>query len=437
MNATWNRSALAAGQPSDPPATRQFLVQTVVLSTVLFNFALCFVNTTLFGIGADAVIAAEITLIGTAFGLIWDRGSTPYAILALLAAYFTAVMVIRNDFDAKILRDLLIPVVFFFLGRYLGQLRSADWLVSVLIIVALGASLFEWLAPDTYLRYFDVIHYYVSRGTLGAGDSDIAAGFFVSGTRPEERALLPFLGDHRASGIFLEPPSVGNFGAIVFAWVLLRDRHRLRALIAKSLAILTLVVLADARFGMYFCIFTLALYAAAPAVRPILLFIAPFLVPIALVTYAGIDWQDSWSNTILGRFLLAGNALSTLDPWQVFGLHATDVRTGASFAQGQLVDSGYAYLLANVGIVGLAGIWGWFVFAPASDKDAWRFKSFAAFYFIVLLTISASVFTIKTAALLWFLYGTLNNPNRALADLRGEGTLVQSGADNAPWLAYR
>ena len=321
-------------------ATRQRLVQVIVLATVLFNFVLCFVNTNLFGVGADVVIAAEITLIGMAFSLIWDRSNRLYAILLLLAAYFAAVMVIRNDFNPKIVRDLLIPIVFFFLGRYLGQLRSADRLVTLLIIIALGASLFEWLALDTYLHYFDVIHYYVARGTVLPGeDTSMAGGLFFNGVRAEARTLLPFLGDHRVSGIFLEPPSVGNFGVIAFAWVLLRDRQRFWIFVAKLIAIMTLIVLADARFGMYFCIFTLALYAAAPIIRPVMVFIVPFLAMIALVTYAGVNWQESWSNTILGRFLLAGNVLSTLDPWQVFGLHITDSSTeGASFSQGQMVD---------------------------------------------------------------------------------------------------
>ena len=58
-------------------------------------------------------------------------------------------------------------------------------------------------------------------------------------------------------------------------------------------------------------------------------------------------------------------------------------------------------------------MWAWFIYAPVRDRDVWRFKIFVAFYFIILLNISASVFTIKTAALLWFLYGTLNNPNCA------------------------
>jgi putative polymerase len=37
------------------------------------------------------------------------------------------------------------------------------------------------------------------------------------------RNLLPFLGNHRVSSIFLEPASAGNFGIIVFMWALVRS----------------------------------------------------------------------------------------------------------------------------------------------------------------------------------------------------------------------
>ena len=143
-----------------------------------------------------------------------------------------------------------------------------------------------------------MIRYYVARGTTDpqvAADGALVirgtdtAGLYVNGTRFQERTLLPFLGSHRVSGIFLEPVSVGNFGAIAFAWVLLRDRGRIWPLVAKTLAIVIILVLADARFGFFFCIFSLVLYLAAPIIRPTILFLAPFLAMIGLVAYAGAE----------------------------------------------------------------------------------------------------------------------------------------------------
>jgi putative polymerase len=417
MNVTWDPSADSIGEGIEARAKQTTMAAVVVFATALFNLVLCFVNTTLFGIGVNVVIGTEIALIGMALGLIWYRGYALYTIILMLTAYFFAVMLVRFEFDPKIARDLLIPIVFFFLGHYLGSFRSAGKLVTFLIFVALGFALFEWLALDTYLHYFDVIHYYAARGAEQSLEADPAAGLiikgtdssaglYINGTRFEARTLLPFLGEHRVSGIFMEPVSAGNFGAIAFAWVLLRDRHRVWTFIGKALAIATILVLADARFGFYLCIATVLIYLVAPVVRSTMLYIAPFLAVIALATYAALSWQGSWDNTITGRFLWAGHTIAALDALQLLGLQTSDF-----FTSGYAGDSGYGYALVKVGVVDLAAIWALFVYSPTLDADAWRFKNFIAFYIVFLLTISASLFSIKTSALMWFLYGTLNNPD--------------------------
>jgi putative polymerase len=416
MTAAWNSSAVSAAEQNYALAIGRTLAPLVILAAVLLNFALCFINTNVFKVNPSVVILSEIMLIAMAFSLIWYRSTVVYICFLVLSFYFFSVMLVRSDFDPKIIRDFLIPFVFFFLGYYLGSVRSCDRLVTLLILLALGSALFEWLALNTYLHYFDVIQYYVARGTTDpqvAADGALvirgtnSAGLYVNGTRFQERTLLPFLGSHRVSGIFLEPVSVGNFGAIAFAWVLLRDRGRIWPLVAKTLAIAIILVLADARFGFFFCIFTLVLYLAAPIIRPTILFLAPFLAMIGLVAYAGAHWQEAPSSELGGRLMHAADSLVALDPWQVFGSKISD-----GFLNGYTGDSGYGYVLVKVGLVGLIAIWALFVYAPVFDRDALRFKIFIAFYAVSLLSISASLFTIKTAALLWFLYGTLNSHER-------------------------
>ncbi|MGC2079545.1 MAG: surface polysaccharide polymerase [Xanthobacteraceae bacterium] len=416
MNTARNTSDVSAAEPNCAQPIGPTLAPLVVLAAVLANFGLCFVNTNVFKVNPSVVISCEIVLIAMAISLIWYRGAVLYIVFAALSVYFFSLMLVRTDFDPKIIRDLLIPFAFFFLGNYLGSLRSCDRLITVLILLTLGSALFELLALDTYLHYFDVIRYYVARGTTdphvvaeggliikGSG----TAGLYVNGTRFQDRTLLPFLGSHRVSGIFLEPVSVGNFGAIAFAWVLLRDRGRIWPLVAKTVAIAIILVLADARFGFYFCIFTLVLYLAVPVIRPTILFLAPFLVMIGLVAYAGGHWQEAPSSELAGRLMSAADSLVALDPWEVLGLRIND-----GFINSYSGDSGYGYVLGKVGLVGLIAIWALFVYAPVFDRDAWRFKVFVAFYAVSLLCISASLFTIKTAALLWFLHGTLNSHAR-------------------------
>ena len=109
--------------------------------------------------------------------------------------------------------------------------------------------------------------------------------------------------------------------------------------------------------------------------------------------------------------MFAGDLLRSLNPWQVFGLQTNDVA---------MEDAGYAYTFVSMGLVGAAVLWAVFAYSTVPDREAWRFKIFVALYIVILLTISTSLFTIKTAALLWFLLGTLINPNRD----RGQLSLV-------------
>jgi putative polymerase len=143
-----------------------------------------------------------------------------------------------------------------------------------------------------------------------------------------------------------------------------------------------------------------------------MLFLAPALIGIALSTYGYVNWAEQWDNTMSGRLLFAGQSLATLSPLQVLGLQLSDV-----FASGYSGDSGYGYVLVKVGLIGIAAVWALFVYAPVFDIDTWRFKVFIACYTAFLLIISTSLFSIKTAALLWFLYGTLHNRTNPAAAL--------------------
>jgi putative polymerase len=413
----WNRSTSPVDEVRDRDGISVWLAFAVTAAAVLYNFALCFVNTRLHAITPGVAIATEIALIGAALALIWNRTYTLYAIVLPIAAYFYVIMIIRGQLDPKILRDVLIPIAFLILGSHLGTLRSADRLVTFLIFVALGAALFEWLALDTFVRYFDVDHYYIARGTIRLDSTEAQSSYngFFNSTRFSGRTLLPFLGDHRVSTVFLEAPSVGNFAAIVFAWLALRPK-RAWSFLVKVIAVSALIVLADARFGLYFCALIFLAYATNLRARPIMLFVAPFLAMTALLAYGSTQGYGAFGNDLLGRLFHASPILSHLDVAQVFGLQAaSDVSTGVQFASDPINDSGYAYVLTKIGLLGAALLWALFVCSPVAEQPAKRFKIVIALYYVFLLSLSATAFTIKTAALLWFLYGTLSRRDQSFA----------------------
>lgn len=369
----------------------------VVLATLLFNMALAFANTQGFPIREIHVVAAELALVGSAFLLVWNRSEAFYAIAAALGGWLVFAMVMRGGFEPKVVRDAFIPLLFYLLGRYRGSPESADRLVAAALAIVSAVALFEWLFLDAFLRLVDVLGYYVARGSIDPSEAGEEAGLFISGLRFEGRTLLPFLGEHRVSSVFLEPVSLGNFAPIVFAWVLLRDRSRPLALIGKTALVAMLLVLGDARFGIYLCALVVVVYLVAPLVRPGVVFAAPFVVAVALVVHAGMNVGVPWDNSFTGRLLFSGRLLSTLDVAQMLGLEASTV---------DFVDSGYATVVSQFGLFGAAGLWAVYVFgAPAATADAWRYKLFVCAYLVLLLSISTSLLTIKTAALLWFLAG--------------------------------
>ena len=121
----------------------------------------------------------------------------------------------------------------------------------------------------SFLKVFGVAEYYVARGTLEVSDwaLDVSQGLMVSGFRPgdEGRSLLPFLGDHRVSSLFLEPSSLGNFGALVTLWAVVRSRMEGRLFLWCGLGGLTLLtVLSDTRFDAYFLVLGVLVLIAPP-----------------------------------------------------------------------------------------------------------------------------------------------------------------------------
>jgi putative polymerase len=394
-----------AGRSADGLRLRRVAMVAIVLAATTFNFVLCFVNTSLLHVSSAGVVLCEIALVGMALLAIIDRSKLVVALLAGCVLYWVFIATVQGAFDPKPLRDMVIPLVFYAAGRALGTPRDADRLVAAAVAVVLAVGVFEFLFLPLYIHYFDVLGYYVSRGTVSASQAEVASDrLFVSGMRYEGRTLLPFLGEHRASSVFLEPVSVGNFGAIAWAWVLLRNWGRPLATALKLTPILAIFVLADARFGLMISLATTVAYVGARHVRWPVLLLAPFLVivALALVGYAYPDLP--WDNTLRGRLLLSGQFLQKLTIPDVFAL----VRVG-----GFLSDSGYAYTLTQIGLVGFALLWSAFVLAPCHSLAAWRYRLFAALYVVALLTISDSIYSIKTAALLWFLLGVLAYPARA------------------------
>ena len=397
--------AATAALPAATTNTRARILSAVVLGAILFNFALCFVNTNIFRTGAGIVIGCAMALIGVTLALLLTRSFDLFVILGVYVAYTLFLAALQGSFDPKPARDLMIPVIFYFAARELGSREDGDRLVWASVWIVLVVGLFEYGFLKQFVRLFDILGYYVSRGTVQAAAAELSGDrLFASGMRYEGRTLLPWLGEHRVSSVFLEPVSVGNFGAICFSWIVLRNWGRPLRMLLRLLPVIAIFTLADARFGLSISLLSFIAFAFAGLTGRVLVAVAPFVMIVTLA-WIGYTWPDvAWDNTLRGRVLLGGQFLSKLDAYDMFALVPNFAFTA---------DSGYAYTLVKIGLAGFAGMWLLFAFAPARDNVSWRYRVFVAIYVTLLLVISNSIYSIKTAALLWYLVGALDAPLRS------------------------
>ncbi|RYC25773.1 UDP-phosphate alpha N-acetylglucosaminyltransferase [Ciceribacter ferrooxidans] len=410
------RAAEALAAPLSPEGTgmgpgwvsraRHNIAVFTVMGGLTFNLFLCLVNTRVTGIRDSHVMLFEMLLIGSAFLAAFTRKLDIYLVLALYVSYMVLLFALRGAVDLKALRDILIPIAFYFMGTRVQDLRLADRLVTASIAVVVVFGLFEYLLTDLYLDFFNVLGYFIARGTVTPEEAFGATrGLFISGMRPEPRSLFSFLGQHRVSSVFLEPVSAGNFGAIVFAWALFRADMRYRFVVMAG-AILT-VILADARFGFFTCVLMTLMTPFYRIVPKTIWLALPFLMLAVIAVYGLATGTEGGANDVGGRLKVTAGILTHLDLPVVLGIAVTDQFTA---------DSGLAYTLTKFGLFGFIALWALMVMAPIRDAKAWSFHSMVIIYLLLLMVISNSLYSIKTAALLWFILGTADRIDwRALA----------------------
>ncbi|WP_346900475.1 UDP-phosphate alpha N-acetylglucosaminyltransferase [uncultured Roseibium sp.] len=356
---------------------------------------LAVVNTNITGIRDSHVMLSEMVLISVGLLLALDRRASLYIVLTLYLSYMAFILSLRPELDLKAIRDILIPLVFYSLGRKVERIEDADRIVFLSAYLVLTVGLFEFLFLDLYTSFVNIFEYYVARGTLTA-DSNFVEGsnLFISSTRIGGRNFLPFLGNIRASSVFLEPVTMGNYGAFLCLWAFFRRDMAWRWLL---LALgFTVIILGDARFGLFV---TFALFAVGLVHRALpraVLWLAPFFVALLLILYGGWTNQVHWEDNLPGRVLSSAMIMAKLD-WRAYLGIALDL----PFVD----DNGYAYSFSQIGVVGAAFLWAIYIFASSHSEDAGKFKALATVFICLLLVVSNSIYSIKLAALFWFCAG--------------------------------
>jgi putative polymerase len=391
---------------------------SIVIVATCFNMALCFVNTRHWvTIGTAQVIVTQIVILAAV--LLRVRHLIGSALLAgslLSLACVVALKLLNPDIDLKILYDLSLIPAFMLLGT-MSPIRQANRLVQTLLVIVVTFGLFELLFPQWFEGAFDIWDYFTNKGTLGVDQVNYSdTKLFVSGERPPDagRTLLPAIfGSHRVSSVFLEPVSMGNFPIICLAWFLsVRSMTGLSWGISVA-ASLFCIVLPDSRFAMG-CLAVMVGLRLLPWHRSA--WVAGLLPLIALVVLValgevnpttGLPWISS--DDFGGRLLFSGRLLSifTWSDWLALAP-----------SPNYTADTGYAYLINNAGMPLVLGLWLALLLTRPATPEAATLRGMLAIYVATSLCVGASMFSIKTAALCWFLYGAANGTPEA-RHLRG------------------
>jgi hypothetical protein len=137
-------------------------------------------------------------------------------------------------------------------------------------------------------------------------------------------------------------------------------------------------------------------------------------MPLSLLASTLVSMGSSnYSDTLEGRLSKTVNALEHLDWNAISGMMA--------FRAPGFADSGYAYVIYASSIAGMIVLW-LFVSLVASQDEPKLFRCnlLLNLYIFSSLTVSGnSVFSIKTAALLWLLVGNLRGEALATEAAKG------------------
>ncbi|MGP1718130.1 MAG: hypothetical protein ACTS9Y_13200 [Methylophilus sp.] len=370
----------------------------LLFSALLYQAFFCFVNTHFFRITPSLLMLTEIVLL-TGVVAFFIRGPISLKMLSLLVLVFAnafLLVIFQQHFDPKTIRNLMIPILIIWLGAQYNNKISPDQLLKYFTYIVIAVGLVEFILPAVYRIFFNVIEYQVATGRA----SDIAieysqGGFSMNGTRWGGRHLLPFLGDHRTSSVFLETVNMGNFGVLIACWGL--SKKDIKSGLFFIAAAFAVAVLADSRFASTLITILLILRFLLPLkALEITSYLSPFLILLfCFYLYTPINMDDF--KTRLGT---TGYYILNFKASEFFGL--------SNYHYSMFVDQGYAYLIHFTGLTLPLIMWFSFCRLNMATNEGRIFKSLFGVLVAANLAISGdSIFSFKWVPIAWFLLGTL------------------------------
>ena len=394
-----NYGSSAKGSEANTDRLSSFSI-FLLFAAVLYQAFFCFMNTNIAPINAGYLMLTEVILMGiVTINFLSRQISLP--VLSLLIFIFANAFVLvlfQQYFDPKNIRNLMTPILLIWLGTQYNNKISTDKLVKYLASVVVLVGVFEFVLPEIYQLIFNVINYHIAIGrSTEAALKYLDGSFSLNGTRWGGRNLLPFLGDHRASSIFLETVSMGNFAVLIGCWGL--SKSNVKESLFFIIAALTVAVLADSRFAstLLILLMLMRVFLSIKMLERVSYFVPLLILMICFYLDKG---DVFYSDDFAGRLGSTGNYILNFQASEFFGVYSRHYS--------MFVDQGYAYLIHFCGMAAAIILWVCFCRLPVDTNQAKIFKSLVGILIAANLAISGdSLFAFKWSALMWFLLGTL------------------------------
>jgi len=377
----------------------------LILIGVLYNAVLAILVARGMQLGYSSVAAVEVLITVSCLALSVSTGISSRDIMpiTLLWFIFALALVSSISFDKVYIgsiRNFALIAVFAMLGQRMDIrfIRKAFFIASAMTFVVL---VWEIASVESYAAFFSPARYYeLTRGTAVSefDDSGLSVGTIVF----EGRFSLGIFSGRRTSSIFLEQVSINSYAIVCMAflsgmWGSLNMKERL----LQISTILLIIASNNARMGALMCLVMPIGYFVFPWLNRNLILAIPFII-LGFIFSLSSYLQNAVGDDITGRLGVTYRLLSRFN--------LADLFAGNPLFVEKTFDSGYAFIIASIGLFGGFAYLLFLVYYPRHEnKDQTRASWSLAVYILAWLTVGGTAtFSIKTAALLWSFIGCLS-----------------------------
>ncbi|SFB51035.1 hypothetical protein SAMN03159496_04502 [Rhizobium sp. NFR07] len=381
-------------------------VTGVCLAAVLYNAFLALLGAHFIPMSYGIVVATEGLILACGLMIVIRYGITetdflPIAFLLTSCVLAMWVGIFSEAVPTEGIRNALVISIFYCLGTRTRIETTDKIFITCAIIVAIFLAL-EVTSLESYAWLLKPAQYYAA--TRGIAEFSLnETGLFANALGFEGRFTWGIYSGPRTSSIFLEQVSLANFAAVLSIYVLCRWRALKPATRAFLVTLILIVLITNnTRTTSALCgVFLIGYFLFHKVPRGSQFLIIPSLLALGFILSAILG--ASTGDDIAGRLSLTISKLWSLDFGSMF--------VGNLDAARRSMDSGYPFVIFSTTVAGLFALWMFISLSCPSPKVSSRVCGLAIslFFGINLLIGGTAVFSIKIAALLWLLAGSLQN----------------------------